>query len=106
MLMWLALTVVCACVAALASSSFTENLTIRPLKSGNMLLDFSFHMEYVLRERCARRTHSNAFGDVPARHSMSCVSQNSGAPLELAQLYTLLPAEVIPTCETINGNTD
>lgn len=98
MLLWLVLRLVCVVFSAALpsppSSSFSENLIIRPLKNGNMLLDISFHMEYNLRKRCARRPYTYTNGKQTTHHSMSCVSQNSGAPLELAQLYTLLPAQV------------
>ena len=67
----------------LSSSSFTQHINIRPLKYGNMLLDFSFHMEYVLRKQCSQR-----------QETTSCVWRNVGAPLELAQLYEQLPMNV------------
>lgn len=74
-------------------SFFTEHLSIRPLKDGNMLLDFTFDMNFLLKRRCVRPPHTlNDTNVFPP--SESCVSQNLDAPLELAQMYTQWPAEV------------
>ena len=101
MLLWLTLRLVCVVFVfssvlplSSSSSSFTENLTIRPLKNGNMLVDVSFHMEHILKKRCAQWPPLFTTGNITMRPSVSCVSQSSGASQELAQLYTLSPAEV------------
>jgi len=87
MLLWLILCLVwLLCTLPYAAPSlFTEHLTVTPLLNGNMLLDFKFSMDNLLKRRCMYTNSSS---------SRSCVSQSNGAPRDLAQLYTQLPAKV------------
>ena len=85
-----------------SASSLSEHLSVSPLKDGNLLLDLRVHMSHVMKRRCATHshthshscTHTHCSNSNGREGSRSCVFQSDGASQDLAQLYTLLPAQV------------